>query len=132
MKADWHLQKPDVALGKLTSADSHFTYETKADKEQLTLAAFSITHDLTGAPKFPEGKTYLGKVYTLNLPNTRDIPGGKVAIELVEDAPSDAKISRYIESDNKWEELDTKVSGSKLEANSNGGGIFSVLINSSK
>ena len=52
---------------------------------------------------------------------------GDVTIEMAETPPADAKIFRYNESENKWEELDTKISGSTLLAKASGAGIFAVL-----
>lgn len=128
MKTDWHMQKPDVALGKISSADEHFLYSMTADREDLAVIAFSMTHDLTGAPKFPEGKINSGKVYTINLPLTKSFPKGDITMELSENPPAEAKIARYVDKDNKWLELDTKIDGSKLSAKSDGAGIFAVLI----
>lgn len=129
MLTTWHLQRPDVSLGEISSGDAHFVYKTDSPREELSTTAYSIVNDLTGAPKLPEGKQVTGKVYALNVPNTRNLPKGMVTIELSDDAPQDAKIYRYIEGQNKWMELDTKTEGSMLKAESESGGIFAVLIN---
>lgn len=128
MVTQWHLQKPDVALGILTSGDEHFIYKTGAKREDLTITGFVITNDLTGLPKLPENKQVMGKVYSLNPPVAKSLPIGEVTVELAKNASSDAKIFRFDETQNKWQELDTKISGSKLTANSDGAGIFAVLI----
>ncbi len=126
---EWHLQKPDVALGTLTSGDSHFTYLVKAERPDLALIGFSDINDLTGVPKLPDGKKVLGKVYSLTTPAAIDLKPGQISLETAETPPSDAKINRYSQKDNKWEELDTKISGSKLTASASGGGIFAILVN---
>ncbi|MBI2335097.1 hypothetical protein HYU96_04875, partial [Candidatus Daviesbacteria bacterium] len=46
--------------------------------------------------------------------------------ELAENPTDGAKLFRYDGS--KWEELDTKIDGSKLSAKASGSGIFAVLI----
>lgn len=126
MITQWHLQKPDVALGQLTSGDSHFIYKIDADRESLSNVGFSIVNDLTGVPKLPNGKEVLGKVYALNVPIAKQLPPGDVTLELAENPPTDAKLYRHDGS--KWEQLDTKVDGSKLSTKANGAGIFAVLI----
>lgn len=125
MSTQWHLQKPDVALGQLSSGDGHFIYKVDADRASLTNVGFSIINDLTGVPKLPSGKVVLGKVYALNVPMAKNLSGGDVSIELAENPPSDAKIYRHNGSD--WDELDTKVDGSKLSSKASGAGIFAVL-----
>lgn len=125
MITQWHLQKPDVALGSLTSGDNHLIYKVDADRQGLSNAGFSIVNDLTGVPKLPSGKQVLGKVYALNVPIAKDLPGGDVSVELAEDPPDEVKLYRHNGSD--WQELDTKVEGSKLSAKANGAGIFAVL-----
>ncbi len=127
MGIQWHLQKPDLALGQLSSGDGHFTYTTTNDRTALSLTAFTIINDLTGAPKLPENLAVQGKVYALNTPTARTVPAGAVSMELPENPPAEAKIGRYSEKDNKWEELETKISGSKLESSASGAGIFAVL-----
>ncbi|MBI3103811.1 hypothetical protein HYZ05_02640 [Candidatus Daviesbacteria bacterium] len=127
MITQWHLEQPDVALGKLTSLDNHFTYRTEAKRADLANVAFTIINDLTGVPKLPSGKEVLGKVYSLNVPIAKNLGEGQVSVELVENPPADAKIYRFYESTNKWQELITKIDGSKLSAQANGAGIFAVL-----
>lgn len=132
MLTTWHLQKPDVALGIINSADGHLVYKTDAKKEELVNAGFTIMNDLSGVPKLPEGKQVLGKVYVLNVPTAKTFPNGQVSLELAQNPPSDAKLARYNDSKNSWDILETKIDGSKLSASSDGAGIFAVLINSSK
>lgn len=126
MITQWHLQKPDVALGDLTSGDSHLVYKVDGDRQTLSNIGFSIINDLTGVPKLPSGKQVLGKVYSLNVPIAKQLTGGSVSLELAENPPSEAKLYRYDGS--KWQELDTKIEGSKLSAKADGAGIFAVLI----
>lgn len=128
MITQWHLQKPDVALGNLMSGDNHFSYSVVgAKRADLTLVGYSIVNDLTGVPKLPEGKQVFGKVYSLNVPLAKELMAGQVSVELADKLSSDAKLFRY--SDQKgWEELDTKINGSKLSAKASGAGIFAVLI----
>ncbi len=128
MVTQWHLQKPDVALGNLTSGDGHLVYKVNVDRQALSNVGFSIINDLTGVPKLPEGKQILGKVYALNVPIAKSLPAGDVKLELAENPPTDVKLARYDDSQNKWMELDTKVDGSKLAAKAEGAGIFAVLI----
>lgn len=129
MITQWHLQKPDVALGNLSSGDGHFIYKMADKREELSGIGFTIINDLTGVPKLPDGKQALGKVYTLNTPLLRNLPAGDITLELAEDPGNDAKIARYIESQNKWEELDTqRPAQGKLSTKASGGGIFAVLI----
>lgn len=130
MITSWHLQKPDVALGKITSGDGHFSYVTTAKREDLSLIAYTIVNDLSGAPKLPEGKKVQGKVYAFNVPTTRVFPAGDVMIEQIEKPPAWAKIAVYIQKDNKWTILDTKIEGSKLLAKAPQDGIFAVLVDS--
>jgi hypothetical protein len=129
MLTQWHLQKPDIALGNLVSGDNHFTYQIKAERADLTLIGFSVINDLTGAPKLPEGKQFLGKVYSLTTPTATDLKPGSISLEIAETPPADAKLARYSQKDNKWEELTTKVTGSKLTAEAAGSGIFAILVN---
>lgn len=125
MITQWHLQKPDVALGSLTSGDNHFIYKVDADREGLANVGFTIINDLTGVPKLPSGKEVLGKVYSLNVPIAKNLQAGDVSFELAENPPDGAKLYRHDGGD--WKELDTKVEGSKLSAKADGAGIFSVL-----
>lgn len=128
----WHLQRPDVALGAISSGDSHFNYKINAAREQLNLVGFTIVNDLTGVPKLPEGKQVLGKVYGLNIPLAKNLLSGEVTLELAENPPLDAKLARFSEKDNKWMEMDTKIDGSKLSAKADGAGIFAVLVATKK
>ncbi len=128
MITTWHLQKPDVSLGVITSGDGHFTYKTAAKREDLALIGWSIINDLSGAPKMPESKKILGKVYAFNLPTAKEFSKGEVSIELIDNPPPDAKIARYIESKNEWTILETKVNGNKLTALVDGAGIFAVFV----
>jgi len=123
----WHLQKPDVALGILTSGDGHLTYKIEADRQELSNIGFSIINDLTGVPKLPLGKEVLGKVYSLNVPIAKELKGGMVSLELAENPPAGAKLYRYDGSKSEWEQLDTKSEGFKLSASSAEAGIFAVL-----
>jgi len=127
MNTQWHLQKPDIALGVLTSGDNHLSYKVDASREELTNVGFSIVNDLTGVPKLPSGKQVLGKVYALNAPIAKQIKGGNVSLELAENPPADAKLYRFNQDKGDWQELDTKVDGSKLFAKAEGAGIFAVL-----
>ncbi|MBI3109425.1 hypothetical protein HYZ06_00070 [Candidatus Daviesbacteria bacterium] len=128
--SQWHLQKPDVALGVLTSGDSHLIYKVNADRQTLSNIGFTIINDLTGVPKLPSEKQVLGKVYSLNVPIAKSLPAGDVSLELAENPPSEAKLFRHDGS--KWEELETKIDGSKLSAKASGSGIFAVLISNKK
>jgi len=127
MSTQWHLQKPDLALGVLTSGDGHLIYKISGSTDTLSIVKFSIINDLTGAPKLPEGKQVLGKVYSLNTPQAKDLPAGAVSIELAENPPAESKIARFNEGQNKWVEYETKIEGSKLSAPAESGGIFAVL-----
>lgn len=129
MITTWHLQKPDVALGKITSADGHFTYTTDADRGILATIAYTIVNDLTGAPKLPSDKKIFGSVYALNTPNTKVFPSGTVSIETATTPPAGAQIARYDEAANGWDPLKTEASGSStLVAQGNQGGIFTILV----
>ena len=128
MMVTWHLQKPDVALGKITSVDAHFMYETKATGSELSNVAYTLVSDLTAAPKLPSDKSVLGKVYAFNVPTAKTFPKGDVTIELIDNPPADAKIARFVEKDNSWQVLETQADGAKLKASAEGAGIFTVLI----
>lgn len=130
MLMTWHLQKPEIAEGEITSGDAHFLYKSNASKQDLLVAAYSIVNNLSGAPKLPEGKKIQGEVYAFNLPVGKEFPEGEVSIELADNPPSEAKIGRYEEGKNAWELLGTKISESKLTAKATGAGIFAVLVNS--
>lgn len=125
MVAQWHLQKPDIALGVLTSGDDHFTYTIDADREVLAMVGFTIINDLTGIPKLPGGKEVLGKVYSLNTPIAKELRIGVVSLELAENPSGNAKLYRY--DGKEWQELETKIEGNKLSAVADGAGIFAVL-----
>lgn len=128
MITQWHLQKPDVALGNLTSGDGHLVYKVDGDRQTLSNIGFTIINDLTGVPKLPAGKEILGKVYSLNAPIAKELIGGQVSLELADTPPGEAKLYRYNQSKGEWQELDTKIDGSKLSTKAEGAGIFTVLI----
>lgn len=125
MVTQWHLQKPDVALGVLTSGDGHLKYKSGADRQTLSGVGFTIINDLTGVPKLPSGKIVYGKAYALNVPIAKTLPSGDVTLELAENPSSGAKIYRFDGFD--WKELDTKIEGSKLSTKADGAGIFAAL-----
>jgi hypothetical protein len=127
MTTTWHLQKPDVALGKITSGDSHFNYITTAASSELATTGYSIVNDLTAAPKLPEGKTFFGKVYGLNVPTAKSLPVGDVSIETLENPPANAKLAVFQDQTGNWEMLDTKIDSNKLSAPGKGAGIYAVL-----
>lgn len=126
MNTQWHFQRVNMALGVLTSGDDHFTYSQQANLEVI---GFSIINDLSGVPKLPGGRAVFGKVYALNVPIAKNLPGGAVSVELVDNPPSEAKLYRFDEV-NGWKMLDTKVESSKIFASTEGSGIFAVLIDS--
>lgn len=130
MNTTWHLQKPDVALGIINSADNHFKYTTQATEDELGIVGFTIVNDLTAAPKLPDNKKVFGKVYAMTLPTAKAFPAGDVTIELIENAPNEAQVGRYNESQNSWDMLETKVEGAKVTAKAPGAGIFAVFVNS--
>ncbi|OGE34495.1 hypothetical protein A3C32_04090 [Candidatus Daviesbacteria bacterium RIFCSPHIGHO2_02_FULL_41_14] len=127
MITQWHLQKPDVALGKLISGDNHFIYQSVGKPAQYALVGFSIINDLSAAPKLSADKEIVGKVYSLSTPSAKDLPEGNITIELSGSPSVESRVSKYSESEGKWVELDTKTEGSKLTAKASGGGIFTVL-----
>lgn len=131
METLWHFQKPDIASGEITSGDSHFVYKTDAKKEELANVGFTLVNDLTGMPKLPQGKQVLGKVYAFGLPTAKIFPNGQAMIELIDNAPDDARIFRYVDGKNEWEMLETKLDRNKLTIEAPGAGIFAVLLNSS-
>ncbi|OGE31992.1 hypothetical protein A2631_02645 [Candidatus Daviesbacteria bacterium RIFCSPHIGHO2_01_FULL_44_29] len=128
----WHMQKPDVALGLITSADSHFSFKTLASRQDLNIVGLTLVNDLSGTPKIPEGKQILGKVYAFNVPTAKQFPPGSVTIELAQNPPTDAQIGQYIEKDNNWKILETKITGSNLTAQADSAGLFTVFANSPK
>lgn len=127
MVTQWHLQKPDVALGSLTSGDGHLVYKIEGDRQVLSNIGFTIINDLTGLPKLPAGKSILGKVYSLNTPIAKELKPGKVSLELAENPSAGTKLYRYNQNKSGWQELDTKIEGSKLSSKADGAGIFAVL-----
>lgn len=127
MITQWHLQKPDVALGLLTSGDTHFTYKLDLDRQVLSNIGFTIINDLSGVPKLPSGKIISGKVYSLNAPIAKDLEAGIVTFELAENPSSEVKLYRYNLNKTDWEELETKTEGSKLTGKAMGAGIFAAL-----
>lgn len=130
MITQWHLQKPDVALGVLTSGDGHLIYKVDGDRQTLSNIGFTIINDLTGAPKLPSGKSATGKVYSVNAPIAKEMNGGLVSLELADNPSLEAKLYRYNGSKGEWQELDTKIEGSKLSAKTIGAGILAVLVDS--
>lgn len=122
----WRMQRPDVALGTLTSGDGHLIYKTETSREELAAVGFVIINDLSGVPKLPQGKEVLGKVYALNVPVTKDFPAGSLNLELAENPPPEAALFRF--DGNSWQELEIKVDGAKLSSKAAGSGIFAVLI----
>lgn len=124
----WHLQKPDVALGVLTSGDNHFKFSLDSKSTDLTLTQFSISNDLSGAPKLPSDKEVLGKVYSVNTPIAKALPEGVVNLEMADNLPAEAKIARFDAGKNSWEIIETKINGSHASANVSTGGIFAVLV----
>jgi len=127
MITQWNMQKPDIELGLLVSGDNHFSFKAKASAEDLALIKFTIINELTGAPKLPNDRIVLGKVYALNAPIAKTLPAGQVSIELVEDPAADSQIARFDEALGKWVEYETKIDGSKLSASPDQGGVFTVL-----
>lgn len=127
MITQWHLQRPDLALGMLTSGDGHFAYKVNADRQTLSNVGFTIINDLTGVPKLPSGKNIVGKVYSLNVPIAKELSAGDVSLELAQNPPSGAKIFKFDAGKSSWMELDTKMDGSKLSAKADGAGVFAVL-----
>lgn len=129
MTSAWHLQQPDIALGKITSGDSHFNYVTNASRDELATTGYTIINDLTAAPKLPDGKNFFGKVYALNVPTAKDISAGEVSIETLDTPPANAKLAVYQDKTGNWEMLETKVESNKLSAQGRGAGIYAVLVN---
>lgn len=129
MNTNWHLQRPEVALGAITSTDNHFQYKTTAPEDELELVGFTIVNDLSGSPKLPDGKKVFGRVYAFTLPTAKTFPAGDLTIELMENPPAEAQIGRYNESGNSWDLLQTKVENGKVTAPAPGAGIFAVFVN---
>lgn len=128
MSTQWHFQRPDTALGLLTSGDNHFSYKVDGTREELALIGYSVVNDLTGAPKLPDGKNVFGKAYGLNVPLAKSLPKGMVTFEVAENPADGAKIARFDEAKNEWIEYETKSSGGKLTAEADGSGIFAILV----
>ncbi|OGE71099.1 hypothetical protein A2617_04160 [Candidatus Daviesbacteria bacterium RIFOXYD1_FULL_41_10] len=128
MITQWRLQKPDVVLGKLVSGDGHFAYNINPQDSSLTKIGFSIINDLTGAPKLLPGKAVFGKVYTVNVPLAKNLPGGEITLELSEAPSESGKLFRFDDGKNEWVALETSASGDKVSGKSESGGIFAVLI----
>lgn len=127
----WHLQKPDIALGTLTSPDTHFQYKIIASSNSdLSLIGYSIIQDLNGLSKLPNDKKVQGKVYGLNIPTAKVLSKGNITFELLDNLPSDTKVAFYPDGKNDWQFLDTKVNKNKLSATSEGAGIYTVLVDS--
>lgn len=127
MVSQWHLQKPDVALGMLNSGDGHFTYKIASSSADLSLVQYTIINDLSGAPKLPDNRNVVGKVYSVNPPLAKSLPAGEVTIELSDNPASNSKIAYFDEAADHWVELDSKVDGDKLHAGAPYGGVFIVL-----
>ena len=128
MTTTWHLQRPDIALGRITSGDSHFSYNSPATSSELATTGYTIVNDLTAAPKLPEGKDFFGKVYALNVPTARSLPAGEVMIETLDNPPAGATLALYQDQTGNWENLETKVEANKLTAQGKGAGIYAVLV----
>jgi hypothetical protein len=133
----WKIQNLDVEGGKVSSGDEHFRYEVASDsaktaeenREELVRVGYSLVNEVTGAPKLPNGRSVFEKVYAVNVPEAKTLPKGSVRIETAENPPADAKIAVYIETENAWRELDTKIEGSTLTTEAPQSGIFAVLVN---
>ena len=132
MTTQWHMQKPDIALGVLTSGDNHLVYKIDSFSADLPLIKYTITNDLSGVPKLPEGKVVFVKAYAINSPEAKELPSGVAEVELPEDPPAGSKIAVFDDGKNAWVEYDTKIEGSKLTALVQGGGAIAVLTSSSK
>lgn len=124
----WHLQRPHLALGVLTSGDGHFAYRIERNTPNLGVLGYSVINDLIGAPRLPGDKMVLGKVYSLSTPLGKQLPTGQVSIELSQPPKDSGGIYRFDEGENRWVELITEVKGEKLSAPSPSGGIFAVLV----
>lgn len=127
MVTQWHLQKPDLALGVIISGDSHLTYKMDPKSTDLSLIKFTIVNDLSSAPKLPLERGVIGKVYAVNVPIAKDLPKGVVTIELAENPRPGSKIARFNERENRWVEYETDTSDSKLTATVDGAGVLAVL-----
>lgn len=133
----WKMQNLDIAAGKVSSGDEHFKYEIASDsaktadenRAELVRVGYSLVNEVTGAPKMPSNKTVFEKVYAVNAPEAKTLPKGIVSIETASNPSVDAKIAVYVESENAWKELDTKIEGSKLSAEAPQSGLFAILVN---
>lgn len=123
----WRMQKPDVALGKIFSADNHFGYKTTATRQDLANIGYTIVHDLSGAPKLDEGKSFVGKVYALNVSAAKKFPGGVVSIEMAENIPSGVSIAQYVVDKDSWELLKSEINKSTITAPASSSGLFAVV-----
>ena len=65
----------------------------------------------------------------MNVPEAKTLSKGDVTIETASNPPAEAKIAVYIENENAWRELDTKIDGSTLTAQAPQSGIFAILVN---
>lgn len=124
----WHLQKPQLSLGAISSGDSHLNITLDPKKSSFDLLGFTIVNDLTGAPKLPDGKKVLGRVYAVNFSSPQDLPQADVGIDLADTPSAGAQIGVYSDRNNQWNMLDTKITGSKLSAITNYFGIVAVLV----
>lgn len=127
INTQWHIQKPDESLGRLTAGDDHFRYEIDAKREELSLISYIIINDLSGAPKLPSSKEVFGKVYAINVPLSKQLIKGTVTFELAENPPTGSKLARYDEGQNKWVEYETAFTNGKVTTEVETGGIFAVL-----
>lgn len=127
MITQWHIERPDVSLGVLTSGDRHFNYKLENKKDELSLIGFSIINDLTGLPKLPEGKAVVGKVYGVNVPQAKSLPSGKVQFELADKPADEVKIAYFDEVKASWDILDTKIESGKLTSPATGAGVYAIL-----
>lgn len=123
----WRLQKPDVALGKIFSADNHFGYITTASRGDLANIGYTIVQDLSGAPKLDDQEAFLGKVYALNVPTAKQFPSGTVTMELADSIPDGATIAEYSSSNGKWENLKSTISKSTIQAVASDAGFFAIV-----
>jgi hypothetical protein len=124
----WRMQKPDVALGKIFSADNHFGFSTTASRQDLSNVGYTIVHDLSGAPKLDGNLSFVGKVYALNVPTAKKFPSGSVTIEMAEDVAAGASIARYSVEKNNWELLNSQISKSTIKAEASEAGLFGVVV----
>jgi hypothetical protein len=124
----WHLQKPVLTLGAISSGDAHLNIKIDSAKSNLELLGFTIVNDLTGAPKLPESKEVLGRVYAVNLSSSQDFPQSMITIDLADNPPTGAQIAVYSDRNNQWNLLETKVNERKLTAQTNYMGIVTILI----